>query len=57
MDFTRETGGRVLDNPKDIRACDKAGAGANSLLASHAAAAAGKDGYVPFRYDFLFYIF
>jgi len=49
MDFTRETGGRVLDNPKDIRACDKAGAGANSLLASHAAAAAGKDGYVPFR--------
>ena len=51
MDFTRESGGRVLDNPKDIKACDKAGAGSTSLLAASQVAAACKDGYVPFRYD------
>ena len=51
MDFTRESGGRVLDNPKDIKACDKAGVGSTSLLAANQVAAACKDGYVPFRYS------
>lgn len=37
MDFSGEDGGRVLDNPRDILACDQAGP-------------ASKDGYVPFRY-------
>ncbi|XP_023332832.1 uncharacterized protein LOC111704733 [Eurytemora carolleeae] len=36
MDFSGEDGGRVLDNPKDIRKCDKTGP-------------TSKDGYVPFR--------
>jgi len=36
MDFTGADGGRVLDNPKDIRSCDKSGP-------------ANKEGYVPFR--------
>jgi len=36
MDFTGTEGGRVLDNPKDIRSCDKSGP-------------AAKEGYVPFR--------
>ena len=36
MDFSGEEGGRVLDNPKDIRNCDKTGP-------------ANKDGYVPFK--------
>ena len=37
MDFSGEEGGRVLDNPKDIKTCDKPGP-------------TSKDGYVPFRY-------
>jgi len=36
MDFSGEEGGRVLDNPKDIKTCDKPGP-------------TSKDGYVPFR--------
>ena len=38
MDFSGEDGGRVLDNPKDIRRCDKTGP-------------TSKDGYVPFRWE------
>merc|ERR1719427_629908 len=36
MDFSGRQGGRILDNPKDVRACDKV-------------STATKDGYVPFR--------
>jgi len=36
MDFSGRQGGRILDNPKDVRACDKV-------------STAAKDGYVPFR--------
>ena len=37
MDFSGKKEGRILDNPRDVRACDKA-------------SSASKDGYVPFRY-------
>lgn len=36
MDFSGRQGGRILDNPRDVRGCDKA-------------STASKDGYVPFR--------
>jgi len=36
MDFSGRQGGRILDNPRDVRGCDKA-------------SSASKDGYVPFR--------
>ena len=36
MDFSGRQEGRILENPKDVRACDKA-------------STATKDGYVPFR--------
>ena len=36
MDFSGREGGRILDNPGDIRTCDKG-------------STAAKDGYVPFR--------
>lgn len=36
MDFSGKKEGRILDNPRDVRACDKA-------------SSASKDGYVPFR--------
>ena len=38
MDFSGRQGGRILDNPRDARGCDKS-------------SAASKDGYVPFRYN------
>jgi len=36
MDFSGRQGGRILDNPRDVRGCDKT-------------SQASKDGYVPFR--------
>jgi len=36
MDFSGRQGGRILENPRDVKGCDKA-------------SSASKDGYVPFR--------